>query len=384
MTSVTADDGVWAAVLAAQVMVNFADCWSPMTEEISKVMGDGTGGPFALGEGAGKWYGAASKLQEAQQSLTELTGGLPRDYWDGDDRAAFDTEVSNLAAELGDAHNYAMAVAITLTTLTVPIGAWPLLCDGIGVVEAAMAAAFYVAAASVIGDFGLSESLFLEGEAVTGTCVSVINASMAVLVSLMAAATAAIVVADTADISAQQGHGDTGIAGEFGKAVVDSAAEVAMTVALDHHSHKGEGGEGGEGEGAGKHEAGEGGEGSEGSHEGGSGGDEGGSGSHEGGSGGDEGGSGTHEGSSGSDEGGDSGRGQHERGEGGGKHEAPEDPISTVTKDRLKEKGEEKVGEGVTPGLQGLINQGVGAAVPGWNNPDAPKPSDEQWGAGEE
>jgi hypothetical protein len=314
MTSVTADDGVWAAVLAAQVMVNFADCWSPMTEEISKVMGDGTGGPFALGEGAGKWYGAASKLQEAQQSLTELTGGLPRDYWDGEDRAAFDTEVSNLAAELGDAHNYAMAVAITLTTLTVPIGAWPLLCDGIGVVEAALAAAFYVAAASVIGDFGLSESLFLEGEAVTETCMTVINASMMVLVSLMAAATAAIAVADVADISAQQGHGDTGIAGEFGQAVVDSSAEVAMTVALDRYSHKGEGGEG----------------------------------------------------------------------ESGGRHAAPEDPISTVTKDRLKEKGREKVGEGVTPGLQSLINQGVGAADPGWNNPDAPKPSDEQWGEGEE
>ena len=255
MGLITADDGVWAAVVAAQVMVNFADCWSPMTEEISSVMGNGTGGPFALGEGADKWYGAASGLQEAQQSLTELTEGLPRDYWYGEDRDHFDTEIRNLAAELGDSHNYALAVAITLTALTVPIGAWPILCDGIGVIEAANATAFYVAAASVVGDLGPSEALFAEGEAVTATCLAVINTSMAILISLMAAATEAIVVSDALDIEAQTSHGDKGIAAEFGKAVVDSAGEVAVSVALDRISHSGEGkGEGGEGEGSGSGE----------------------------------------------------------------------------------------------------------------------------------
>ena len=251
MGLITADDGVWAAVVAAQVMVNFADCWSPMTEEISSVMGNGTGGPFALGEGADKWYGAASGLQEAQQSLTELTEGLPRDYWHGEDRDHFDTEIRNLAAELGDSHNYALAVAITLTALTVPIGAWPILCDGIGVIEAANATAFYVAAASIVGDLGASEAIFAEGEAVTASCLAVINASMAVLIALMAAATEAIVVSDVLDIEAQTSHGDKGIAAEFGKAVVDSAGEVAVSVALDRISHSGEGKGEGEGEGSG-------------------------------------------------------------------------------------------------------------------------------------
>ena len=255
MGLITADDGVWAAVVAAQAMVNFADCWTPMTEEIADVMGKGIGGPFALGEGAAKWYSAASKLQEAQHGLTELTEALPRDYWDGDDREKFDTEIKNLAAEIGDSHNYALAVAITLTALTVPIGAWPIMSDAIGVIEAANATAFYAAAASVVGDLGPSEALFAEGEAVTATCLTAINASMVALIGLMAAATGAIVASDELDIAAQTSHGDTGITAEFGKALVDSAGEVAMSVELDHMSHggKGEGEGAGEGEGSGSH-----------------------------------------------------------------------------------------------------------------------------------
>lgn len=306
MVSVTADDGVFAAVTAAQVMVNFADCWSPMTEEISTVMGRGAGGPFAMGEGASKWYNAASKIQQAQQSLVELTSALPRDYWNGEDRDAFDAEINNLAAELGDGHNYAMAVAITLTSLTVPIGAWPVACDTIGVILAANATAFYAAAASIVGDLGPSEALFAEGEAATASCLAVINAGMAVLIAAMAAGTEAIVISDIADIDAQRNHGDTGVAGEFGKAVVDSSGEVALTLALGRE-----------------------------------------------------------------------GKGHH------GRHEAPEDPIDKLLKDKGKEKGKEKGGETINSSLSWLINHGIGAVDPSWNDPDAPKPSDEQWGAGE-
>lgn len=354
MGLISADDGVWAAVVAAQAMVNFADCWSPMTEDIAKVMGDGSGGPFALGEGADKWYSAAGKLQEAQQQLVEQTKGLPRDYWNGDDRDKFDSEISSLAAEIGDSHNYALTVAITLTGLTVPIAAWPIMCDTIGVIEAVNAASFYAALASVVGDLGASEALFAEGEAVTATCLTVVNASMGIMIALMAAGTAAIAISDIADIATQTGHGDTGIAGEFGKAAIDSSAEVAMTVAMDHMSHR-EGGEGsGEGEGSGSGE-GEG------------------SGSGEG--------EGSGEGTA-SAEGSGSGEGSGE-GSGSGEGASHEDPLPAGLKDSAKEHAKDKVTDPVTSGLSWLINHGAGAVDPGWNSPDAPSSSDEQWGAGE-
>jgi hypothetical protein len=304
MGSITADDGVFAAITAAQVAVNYADFWAPTTVAISKIMGDGTGGPFSIGEAAGKWYDGASKLQEAQSAFTELTSSLPRDYWDGDDRSNFDAEVKNLAAEIGDSHNYAMAVAITLTTLAVPLGIFPVVCDGIGIAEFALATAFYLAAASGIGDItGVSEELFAMGEEFSFAALEVMQASMDVLLAMMAAGTAAVLVSDATDLNTQEGHGDTGIRAEFGKASVDSAADVAAALALDKLAHR-EGGEGG-------------------------------------------------------------------------------DPAIDVLKERAQEKAREKITEPATAGLSSLINEGIGHWSTGWNEPDAPKPSDESWGAGE-
>ena len=340
MGLVSADDGVWAAVLAAKAMCTYADCFA-LTAEFPPIMDNGTGGPFALGEGAEKWGSAASKLDEAQQKLSELTEALPRDYWNGDDREKFDTEIKNLVAEIGDAHNYAMAVSITLGVITAPMAAWPIMCDTIGVIEAAEATAFYIAVASVIGNLGASEAIFAEGEAVTATCMTVLNVSMGVVIAIMAAATAAIAIGDVADIAAQEGHGDTGILGEFGKAAVDSSGEVATSVALDYLGHHGKGeGEGeGEGEGAG-HGEGEG---------------EGASGSH-----GEGEGTGEGEGS----------------GEGEGNDEEEENPFVEHYTDKLKEQAGSQLSTA-------LINGTASTIDPSWNKPDAPKADDEQWGAGE-
>ena len=167
-------------------------------------------------------------------TLTESAAAVPRDFWSGADRDRFDTEISNLAAEIGDSHNYAEAVAITLTALTVPLAAWPLVCDTIGVIEFANATAFYIAAASVVGDLGPSEALFAEGEAVTFSCLGVINASAAIITAVMAAGTAAIAISDGAELGAQAGHGNTAALTDFGKATIDSSAEVALAAYGSH------------------------------------------------------------------------------------------------------------------------------------------------------
>ena len=231
MALLGADDAVWASVKLASEAMNIADCW-PTTIPMPATMIAGTGGPFTVGEAAGKWFDAAGKLQAAQQGLVEHASAVPRDYWSGADRDNFDREISDLAAEIGDSHNYAEAVAITLTGLTVPLGLWPAMAVTISVIEIAEAVAFYAAVASVVGDFGPAEAIYAEGEAMSLSCSSVLDASVSVMIAVMAAGTAAIAVSDAADLGAQAGHGDTGALTDFTKAAIDSSAEVALTVAL--------------------------------------------------------------------------------------------------------------------------------------------------------
>ena len=231
MALVGADDAVWTSVRLAAEAMNIADCW-PTTIPMPEIMMAGTGGPFTVGEAAGKWYDAAAKLQSAQQGLVEYAAAVPRDYWSGGDRDNFDREISALAAEIGDSHNYAEAVAITLIGLTVPLGLWPAMAVTISVIEIAEAVAFYAAAASVVGDFGPAEAIYAEGEAMSLSCSSVLDASVSVMTGVMAAGTAAIAISDAADLGAQAGHGDTGALIDFTKAAIDSSAEVALTVAL--------------------------------------------------------------------------------------------------------------------------------------------------------
>jgi hypothetical protein len=252
---VSADDVIGLAVVAAVAMVEYADVFVE-TIEMGPVMKQGSGGPVSLVEGGVKWNEAADKFQEAQQALQTYVGGISHDYWDGDDRNAFDTEMTQLQAQLGDSHNYAMTVGIVLDALAVPIGLWPIMCTTIGLVEFAFASAFYVAAASVIGDLGASEAIYAAGEAATTTCFTVLNASMTIMITVMAAATAAIVISDAADVGEQEKNGDTTALSDFGKATVTSLPEVGFNLLVDHLNNKGEGGEdepheGGEGGGEG-------------------------------------------------------------------------------------------------------------------------------------
>jgi hypothetical protein len=240
---VTADDAIGVAVMAAQAMCDYAAVFVD-TLEMPPVMGNGLGGPVTLVEGGVKWNDAADQLQQAQQTLQALVAGLPHDYWDGDDRAAFDNEMTQLQAQLGDSHNYAMAVGIVLDALAVPIGLWPVMCTAIGLVEAAFASAFYAAAASVVGDFGPSEAIYAAGEAASATCLTVLNASMGILIGVMAAATAAIAISDIADVSEQEKNGDTTALSDFGKAAVSSLPEVGFNLLVDHLNKPKEGGEG--------------------------------------------------------------------------------------------------------------------------------------------
>ena len=388
MALVTADDAIGVAVMAAQGMCDYAVCFEPGTGDMSIVMGHGAGGPVTLGEAGAKWTEAAGQFQNAQQTLQNLVAGLPHDYWDGDDRTAFDNEMTQLQAQLGDSHNYAMAVGIVLDALAVPIGLWPILCSGIGIAEFTIASAFYAAAASGIGDvFGVSETIFGIGETVTDACVAVMNASMAILIAVMAAATAAIAISDAADVDAQKKNGDTTALSDFGKATVTSLPEVGFNLAVDHFNNKDKDGEGDEPHVPGKHEAG---------------GDEGGT--HEDPStepGGDA--DGTHEAPTG-----DGGR--HEDPQGGtgddtgntpGTHEDPSDEpgpdsspgdgtegshhaprhlkppdLKDIGKDRGKEYGidktREKVGDASGTGLSSLINGLIGPS-------DQPP---EKWGEG--
>jgi hypothetical protein len=360
MGLISADDAVNATVMVSQAMVDYADVWAPATVTTSKIMGNGSGGPFTLAEGGTKWRDAAGMLQEAQARLAELVDALPRDYWDGEDRERFDTEMRQLQAQLGDSSTYAMAVGITLDALAVPIGIWPVVCLGIGVLECALASAFYAATASVVGDLGASEALFAEGEAASAACLTVITASMTALIALMAAGTAAIVISDAADIDAQMHDGDSGALAEFGKAAVDSSGEVALNVAVGLLNRGKDEQEPAKDAPHGKHEK----PADEPSEPSGKDVEPGGKDAAPGGKDGDDGGSPP----------------RHMP-----KHRKPTDWGDTYKERRtdwLVEKTREKSGDIGSKPLSELINAGMSSVVPGWNDPDAPSADEEDWGAG--
>lgn len=213
----------------AGIMVAAAGVFPPC-EAIGKVMPWGVGGPGSLASGANDWLQAAGSLQQAQQALTTTAGSLTADDWSGDDRAGFDTAVRNLAAQLGDAHNLAEAAGATLAGLAVPLAAYGPACLTIGIVLLTEAIAFEAAAASVVGDLGVSEALYAEGLAVSAVCLDVVIGFVAAIAATMAAAAEGLGLGELADVGAQRHHGDTQAVSDFEQAQVKGLGEVAKNV----------------------------------------------------------------------------------------------------------------------------------------------------------
>ncbi len=345
MGLIGADDVVNTAVMGAQAACDYAVCWAPATDEMSAAIGRGNGGPFSVGEAAAKWYDGSSKLQEASEQFTQLVGTIPRDYWSGDDRDHFDTEMKQFEQQLNDAHTLGEIVAITLTGEDVPLGLWPLMASGVGIAEFLSADYFYAFAGVPIW----GEEAWAQGEVVTGICATVVNVSAVCLIAIMAAGTAAIAAGDAVDVTSQSDHGDKGVVADFGQASVDSAAEIAINVAVDRVNSRTSHGE--QPAAPGKHEG-------------------------------------------------------EELPAPPSSHlpvnkndipthmprhlkppewnETYKDRALDFGKDKAAEKGGEfgANGDGDIPGLTKLINQGINWGTDGeWNKPDAPDADDENWGA---
>jgi hypothetical protein len=225
---------------AADVML-FASSVFPLCLEIEKLMGMAQGSPGALAEGANNWSQGAQALQQAQQSVTQLCSQLGSYDWSGDDRTAFDNDVQQLAAQLGDDHNFADAVAGTLAALSVPFGVFPGVCVGIGTMMLSFSLAFEAAAASIIGDFGASEAIYAAGTEASVTAMEIVSTSVEAIAAMCAAAAAVLLITDAADIQALEDNGDANAGKDFAKAEVDSLGDVAknlegfaVSVAADH------------------------------------------------------------------------------------------------------------------------------------------------------
>lgn len=208
--------GVQKMLLGPGIKFNLATAW---------VMGDGLGAPFAVGEAASQWFDAADKLGQARARLEELSHGLSADEWSGEDREAFNTEVSELAEQIGDAQLFASIVAYTLSGAVVPLGAWPLGCSIVGVLQFAHASSFYAAVASIVGNLGPSQAVYATGLASSVAC----NRNLAMGARLLGYALTAgtTVIAGGAVINAvsQQAHGDEDAAADLTRAVVEMSVE---------------------------------------------------------------------------------------------------------------------------------------------------------------
>lgn len=215
---------------AASVMCYFGSCF-PQADLIGAMIPRGVGGPCGISEASSLWRAGADGLQQLQQTLRTLTESLPAGSWSGDDRDGFDTEIRSLLAELGDSHNTAEAVGIALEVLPPFFALWPSMGLTMGIGIATIAASFYAAAASVVGDLGAAEADYAMGEAFTAGCFSVISVSSELLIGLLALAQGVIVAAVAADVTTQEQHGNSAILGDLGQAEVDGLGEVAANAA---------------------------------------------------------------------------------------------------------------------------------------------------------
>ena len=254
---------------AGQLMAAYACCFPP-ADEIAWRIPKGVGGPGALADASAAWKAGASALQEIQTQLREQTDALGDETWHGKDRDAFDQEISNLLAEIGDSHNTAEAIGITLEVLSPVMAVWPPLCLTAGLAVAAVATAFYIAFFSGIGDVtGASEAAYATGLPVAEAMLTLISAAETVLRVALGVAEGVIATAVFTDLTVQEGHGNSAIFGDLGQAEVDGLGQVTVNLAqygvsrlLNGKKPGGEGGipsEGGNSEGPGS----EGGRGSE-------------------------------------------------------------------------------------------------------------------------
>jgi hypothetical protein len=214
---------------AAGVMIAASEMFAPCVE-IGRVMPLGVGGPGSLAQAAGEWLAGAQALEQAQHTLTERTGGLSSESWSGADRDAFDANVRDLAAQLGDAHNLATAVGGVLAGLAVPLGAYGPLALSIGIVNLTNALLVEAATASIVGDLGASETLYAEGTAVAATCSVIVTAAVGVIAGLMTEAAEGLGSGELTDVAAQRRNGDTSAMSDFTQAQVKGLAEVGQNV----------------------------------------------------------------------------------------------------------------------------------------------------------
>lgn len=148
-----------------------------------------------------------------------------RDQWSGDDREAFNKELGELAKQIGDAELFATIVGWSLVAGVVPLGAWPLGCSIVGVLQFANATLFYAAVASIVGNLGPSEVIYAEGLATAVTCNRSLKIGSVVLQGVLAAAAAGIVGGALFDAGQQKSHGDEDAWTDLGRATVEMAIE---------------------------------------------------------------------------------------------------------------------------------------------------------------
>lgn len=189
------------------------------------LMGDGLGAPFAVGQAADKWFEAADHLGQARAELEELAYSLNADQWSGDDRDAFNEEVRQLAQQIGDAQQFASIVGGCLVAGVVPLGAWPLGCSIVGVIQFANASLFYAAVASIVGNLGPSEALYASGLATSITCNRGLSMGRIALQVILSGAAAVMVGGAIDNALDQQDHGDEDAMPDLQRAVVEMAVE---------------------------------------------------------------------------------------------------------------------------------------------------------------
>lgn len=226
----TAFEAADALPVVALTTTTFAAFDIPAALLCAGAMLGGLAMPGGLGKAAVSWAETGEKVQEAANKLQELVDSIPDDAWskEGDDRKAFDQNVSQLKAQFEGGHVYADVVGGALLIIGGVIVAYDLAMAAIGVLLAAEATALAATIASVVGNLGASEA---EEAADTAEAIAIaadIEDSNEIL-KTVSQATAAALVAGLAIFEGYEGFkGDKNIGSDLLKGTVIALPDLAL------------------------------------------------------------------------------------------------------------------------------------------------------------
>lgn len=120
------DSGMWLQTFALAESAAAA-CVIPAAWPLVAMMGLGFSDPGAMEKSSGEWDEVSKHIDTTKTELSTLSGGVPEDKWNAEDRAAFDKGVAKYNQALQDGGSFASNVSTIMQVMAYGYFAWSIL-----------------------------------------------------------------------------------------------------------------------------------------------------------------------------------------------------------------------------------------------------------------